>query len=99
MSEQKHTPGPWTVKQDRWFYKPGQLPWRVESNTVESGEQAGVGRAQTIGYAYRRHDALVFAAAPEMLAVLREIVAFDVPLRAGLLEQARAAISKVKGGA
>jgi len=76
MSDTKHTPGPWVVKQDRWPDKPGQLPWRVESNTVENGEQAGVGRAQTVGYAYRLHDAKLWASAPELLAALRAVFPF-----------------------
>jgi hypothetical protein len=42
-------------------------------------------------------DALLISAAPDLLEALEAIEAFDTPLPCGLLEQARAAISKAKG--
>lgn len=44
----------------------------------------------------RWEDARLISAAPDLLAALEAIVAYD-PLRAGLLEQAQAAIRKARG--
>ena len=95
-TETTHTPGPW---------KMGRTDLASYTTNDNTGE------CERVMYVYRDQgqdriaifgdnvveDARLIAAAPELLAALEAIVAYDCRLGAGLLPQARAAIAKARG--
>src|SRR5271169_2610626 len=90
----KHTPGPWVVGEAA-----GSPVWDI-NNHPSSKRRAAIGRIS------RHDDALLVAAAPEMLEALQTvlksllpwIVDTDDPIVDLTIEQCRAAIAKATGG-
>ncbi len=93
MSNAKHTPGPWHTgigKAGRIIYAADGFA--VADATVFHGRHQGDGPSTT-----EVENARLIAAAPELLAALEAITNESVCLKAAIVEQARAAITKAKG--
>jgi hypothetical protein len=59
MTEQKHTPGPWTVREVSHSNVPGQRAFAIDFNEDQE---------QVVDWVYEEADAKLIAAAPELLA-------------------------------
>jgi hypothetical protein len=89
----KHTPGPWTVnihdiaRDGVWVCGPGESGYEIV--TVAEGQEDG----------QREANACLIAAAPEMLAIIRQVVeiADGKALHRGLEDDARALLSRIEG--
>lgn len=88
-AEAKHTPGPWSLSPSGLSVTAeGRSPicpiaWTHDTGGMDEEKLA---------------NARLIAAAPALLAALEAIIAYQTPLPAGLLEQARAALLQAKGG-
>jgi hypothetical protein len=88
MSTQKHTPGPWHVG-----LKPGPIVYS------EHGEQVANLFEPLIDEKENKANARLIAAAPDLLAALKELCADKYladPINAGRMKNARAAIAKAE---
>lgn len=81
--EQKHTPGPWSLEALRGDMPNG--PWWVHANRVHIAENVGT------------YNALLIAAAPDMLAALKAIDPSWYEDDDVTNNQIRAAIAKAEG--
>lgn len=61
MSEQKHTPGPWTMREVTHTNVPGQRAFAIDFNEDQE---------QVVDWVYEEADAKLIAAAPDLLAEL-----------------------------
>jgi len=109
MTNAKHTPGPWYVREDREFYQYHAQPICIANYKDEDGYDDGL----DVWWICRLFDswdkeayanARLIAAAPEMENTLNEIVGMVIAQnidgldRTGkIYEIARAAIAKAKG--
>lgn len=75
-----HTPGPMVAD-----YNTAELPFRIVSKATSGN----------VGYAYTETDADLFAAAPELLAICKNIVANGIG--ASDIRAMEAAIAKAEG--
>jgi len=94
MSETKHTPGPWTVRE----YPHLAHPFTQSLYEIEFGGEGEL-ICDTV---YERSDANLIAAAPDMLAALEDArEALNKPpfINSQTLKCIDAAIAKAKGGA
>lgn len=62
MSEQKHTPGPWTARHVGGVGFPGQTGFAIDFNADQE---------QVVDFVYEEPDAHLIAAAPDLLAALK----------------------------
>ena len=62
MSEQKHTPAPWTVREVQHSNVPGQRAFAIDFNEDQE---------QVVDWVYEEADAKLIAAAPDLLAALQ----------------------------
>jgi hypothetical protein len=62
MSEQKHTPGPWVARKVGGQGFPGQVGYAIDYNADQE---------QVVDFVYEEADALLIAAAPDLLAALK----------------------------
>lgn len=94
MSAVKHTPGPWRTNRLANYEEPGHVVLWLDTS------KAGV-RGRRLDYkgCFTHADATLIAAAPDLLAVARELAEaaaywseYDVPL--GLADRLNAAIAK-----
>ena len=94
MSETKHTPGPWTVRE----YPHLAHPFTQSLYEIEFGGEGEL-ICDTV---YERSDANLIAAAPDMLAALEaceEELRAETPRISFIAIRMRAAIAAAKGGA
>lgn len=54
MNKTKHTPTPWKIGLDETF---SPAKWDIGFNSIENGEQAGVGYAKVAARCYTKEDA------------------------------------------
>ena len=92
----KHTPGPWFIEQRT--YDDGSTHFRI---TASEGHGWAGDRYMSVSGCIDEHDALLIAAAPELLDALETIVEhFEYYMgdnECRPLENARAAIAKATG--
>ena len=62
MSEQKHTPAPWTIREVQHSNVPGQRAFAIDFNEDQE---------QVVDWVYEEADAKLIAAAPDLLAALQ----------------------------
>lgn len=113
MTEQKHTPGPWVVSRESNEWNSPTAP-RREIDALKACEFGGEPtryrlacvqypptQAGTMGAQEREANARLIAAAPDLLAALKDIIEgvdecwmFDNP---GSVDRAQAAIDKAEG--
>lgn len=98
MTDSKHTPGPWRVAG-----KSGTALLVVGTSTLVTSEREYERPvAYAAGGAYQKADAALIAAAPELVAMLREIVEhgddFSVAKLNDFDSRARALLARVDGG-
>lgn len=87
-----HTPGPWTARPRRTGDS-----WWVEA-PIEGGRLGYL--AECVGRNASEANALLVAAAPDLLQALRdvlEMIDHEIPVSVGSLGKARAAIAKAEG--
>ncbi|MBP0948903.1 hypothetical protein JTA33_00375 [Pseudomonas sp. 20GA0080] len=63
MPTNKHTPSPWTAREVRSPNVPGQIAYAIDFNEDQE---------QVVDWVYEKSDAHLIAAAPDLLADLRE---------------------------
>jgi hypothetical protein len=63
MSANQHTPGPWIVREVAHSNVPGQRAYAIDFNEEQE---------QVVDWVYEKADALLIAAAPDLLSDLRE---------------------------
>ena len=98
----KHTPGPWKFRDDSKFFKTNPFSVYIQGGGVHSAAIANIPRKQTIPEEEARANALLIAAAPELLAALQGLLRgiFDGPDEANaamLIAKARDAVNKATG--
>lgn len=99
----KHTPGPWKFRDASEAFKTNPFSVYIQGRGVHSAAIANIPRKQTIPEEEARANALLIAAAPDLLAALQGLLKgiFDGPDEANaamLVAQARDAITKATGG-
>lgn len=74
-------------------------PWLVDWDVSEDGPMVGTHRGLSVAQTYHSHTALLIAAAPELLELLKEVVSCgpNVGHNTELLVKITAAISKAEG--
>ena len=90
----KHTPGPWRFNSHAWAPSQGTV---VSSQSHPICELAEAKHRQCYG-GQTGYDGPLIAAAPELLAALREIVESKSGYGHSMWDRARAAIEKATGG-
>lgn len=93
MSEQQHTPAPWTAREVKGAGYPGQRGFAIEYNEDQE---------QVVDFVYEEADANLIAAAPELLEALEVMLSKAYKQNWNdqypkALELAEAAIAKAKG--
>lgn len=88
MNKHKHTPGPWAVRESS-NPKNGTF-WRDIVSTGGHFSPSYVGEAM-------EQDASLIAAAPELLAALRMVIAHDGRITGADWDTIRAAVDKAEG--
>ena len=92
----KHTPGPWFIEQRT--YDDGSTHFRI---TASEGHGWAGDRYMSVSGCIDEHDALLIAAAPELLDALADCVAhmhWTQPQGETALKKAKAVIAKATGG-
>jgi len=92
----KHTPGPLEVSRDQTY----RAQWTVTKSHGHqpNQEQAGIGHVVATARCYTEADAILYAAAPDLLAALYQIDANAAESVEWIRRVARAAIAKATGG-
>lgn len=85
----KHTPGPWAVRESS--NPKNGTAWRDIVSTGDHFSPSYVGEAI-------EQDASLIAAAPELLAALRMVIAHDGRITGADWDTIRAAVDKAEGG-
>jgi hypothetical protein len=67
----KHTPGPWKFRDDSKFFKTNPFSVYIQGGGVHSAAIANIPRKQTIPEEEARANALLIAAAPDLLEALK----------------------------
>jgi hypothetical protein len=98
----KHTPGPWKFRDDSKVFKTNPFSVYIKGRGVHSAAIANIPRKQTIFEEEALANALLIAAAPELLAALQGLLKgiFDGPDdsdAAMLIAKARDAVNKATG--
>jgi hypothetical protein len=88
-----HTPGPWKFGDNSKFFKTNPFNVYVQGGGVHSASIANVPYKKTIPEAEARANALLIAAAPELLEACKAALSDDKPY----IEKCRAAIAKATG--
>ena len=68
MSEQKHTPAPWTIREVKHSNVPGQRAFAIDFNEDQE---------QVVDWVYEEADAKLIAAAPDLLSIARRWAVLD----------------------
>lgn len=96
MSAAKHTPGPW-LREGNTVYALMHFGFRKGVEQFKNRFWAGVYKDREVSEEEREANAILIAAAPELLEALRPIVEHGA-ISAKILKQAQAAFAKATGG-
>ena len=94
----KHTPGPWKFGDNSKHFKTNPFNVYVQGGGVHSASIANIPFKRTIPEAEARANAMLIAAAPELLEALEEIIR-GVPDTWDGVQKAKTALAKAKGEA
>jgi hypothetical protein len=101
----KHTPGPWKFRDDSKHFKTNPFSIYVQGGGVHSAAIANMPNKKTIPESEARANALLIAAAPDMLYALEDLLAavaeHDGPKsqdELGVIGRAMMAVKKAKEG-
>jgi hypothetical protein len=99
-----HTPGPWKFGDNSKYFKTNPFNVYVQGGGVHSAAIANIPNKRTIPESEARANALLIAAAPDMLYALEDLLAavaeHDGPKsidELGVIGRAMRAVSKAKG--
>ena len=88
MSEQKHTPAPWTIREVQHSNVPGQRAFAIDFNEDQE---------QVVDWVYEEADAKLIAAAPDLLEFAQHFIDRYGMYETWMTAEARAAIAKATG--